>query len=326
MPVSAKDVAAACSISLTTVNEILGGRGERYRATTRELVRATAERLGYRRHGMAMAVRTGRFRAVALVNASDETDPQLRPDLVWGIADRLAQAGHLLQFARLPDAALADADAPRLLDEWCSDGLLINAHHPIAERFVERIRGHRIPAIWLNSDDAQDAVRPDDAGAPEIAVAHLQARGHTRIAWLDPVRGSRGPAGHHSHEQRRAGYRQAMRQRRLTPCLIEEAGAVPEAGHPALARRLDAHPLRPTACITPDRNLAASILHVCHPAPEIVVLDDAPVTVLGRRLTTCLVPQRRMGTTAVELLLARIAGAPPGPAAIIPFTLHPESA
>jgi LacI family transcriptional regulator len=324
MPVTARDVATACGVSVTTVNEILGGRGERYREETRERVRATAESLGYRRHGMAQAVRTGRFNAVALIGASEE-GPIHRHQLMAGVAERLAEAGSLLQLAWLPRDSLADA--PRLVREWCSDGMLINLLNPIADRFVEQIRSHRIPSVWINSDVPEDSVRPDDIGGAAMAVRHLAAAGHRRIAWIEAGGTTPVPGLHVAHEHRRDGYRAAMTELGLVPRFIQnEVPTGPQDLVDLAARALHGSDA-PDACATPDGQLAAALIHVACTAgrepPELVVMEDAPVIALGRRLATCLVPQRTMGTVATEMLLARIAGAPPQPARVIPFDFNP---
>lgn len=326
MPVTARDVATASGVSVTTVNEILGGRGERYREETRARVREVAERLGYRRHGMAQAVRTGRFHAVALLGASEEGASH-RHQLMTGVADRLGEAGYLLQLAWLPRGSLTDA--PRLLREWCSDGLLINLVNPIADRFVEHIRRHRIPSVWINSDVAEDAVRPDDAGGAAMAVRHLAELGHRRIAWIDGGPLVLDPSVHFSHERRRQGYRTAMVERGLAPRVIQDDRVTQPIDRFDLATRALRGDDAPDAFATSDYYLAADLIHVAalagRPTPGLAVLDDGPVIALGKRLPTCIVPQRAMGLAATEMLLARIAGGPPQPSRVIPFEFRPGS-
>ena len=66
---------------------------------------------------------------------------------------------------------------PRLLTEACSDGLLIDYTHAIPPALLALIERHRIPAVWINSRQPLDCVRPDDEAAGYDATRRLLERG-----------------------------------------------------------------------------------------------------------------------------------------------------
>ncbi|QCB92733.1 LacI family DNA-binding transcriptional regulator [Cellulomonas shaoxiangyii] len=68
-PVTLKDVAADAGVSVATASQALAGRG-RMTDVTRQRVRLSAERLGYRANALARGLRTGRTQALGVHHQS----------------------------------------------------------------------------------------------------------------------------------------------------------------------------------------------------------------------------------------------------------------
>lgn len=86
------DVAREVGVSVGTASEALSGRG-RMTPATRDAVRTTAQRLGYRPNALARGLRTGRTYAIGLhrLHAPDNFDAEYFRELVAGIMDVAVQ-------------------------------------------------------------------------------------------------------------------------------------------------------------------------------------------------------------------------------------------
>src|SRR4051812_37283881 len=69
-----RDVAAAAGVSITTVSDALNGKG-RLPEATRQHVRETADRLGYRPSAAARTLRTGRSGLIGLMLTTYGDEP-----------------------------------------------------------------------------------------------------------------------------------------------------------------------------------------------------------------------------------------------------------
>src|SRR5215470_4169569 len=109
--VTSKDVAAAAGVSQTTVSFVLNGRREHgISDETRELVRATAERLGYVPSAAARSLRSGRSDLV-LCLVSEVVISEARDRFMLDLSVELAPAGYACVF-------LLHAASKPLADVW----------------------------------------------------------------------------------------------------------------------------------------------------------------------------------------------------------------
>ena len=67
---------------------------------------------------------------------------------------------------------------PKLLRQWAVDGLLVFYTTQFPEQMIDMINNDRIPAVWMNADLTENAVRPDDFDAGFQATQKLIAMGH----------------------------------------------------------------------------------------------------------------------------------------------------
>lgn len=149
-----------------------------------------------------------------------------------------------------------------------------------------------------------DVVRTDDALGARLAVEHLLALGHRRIAH---VHGGRAPGA----AERRAGYRAALRAAGREPLLVP-GGPAEADGQRAAEEVLRAG--GPTAVLAFNDACAAGLLTAARGAgtavPEelsIVGFDDTAVAALaGVSLTTVAQDSRELARAAVAHAVRRV--------------------
>jgi LacI family transcriptional regulator len=206
------------------------------------------------------------------------------------------------------------------------------AFHDRSERYVELLASGRVEALILAADRINPAAiaammatrRPivsvnlaiagiprsivaDDARASRIAIEHLVALGHKRIAHI------RGPASSDTARRRLSGYRRALRAAglELDPSLVVGDGYSTEDGLAAM-HQLIASPVRPTAVLV--ANVAAAIgalsaarldgVRVPEDMSVVAVHDTALASYLSPALTTVSLPLAEMGSAAVYAALS----------------------
>ncbi len=319
MTITLRDVAAESGVSLPTASQILNpssGRAELFSVATRERVRATAARLGYRPNMAARSTSTGRFGAVTLLLSSDPVRSQLPGELFAGIDDAVAAADLHLLVARLPDQKLTDAGmVPKLLQQLASDGLLINYNANIPPVMVELIDRHSLPGVWINSKQKHDCVHPADREMARAGTRLLLDAGHRRIAFVDYTHGSEVPESHYSARDRRDGYFETMKAAGLEGRMIWGTGDIPYEERIAFTRSwLEARDC-PTAVLCYSNHEGAAIMSVADrmglSIPRdltVIVVHDRPVQHFEVHLPTLVLPEREVGLRAVAMLIRRISG------------------
>jgi LacI family transcriptional regulator len=309
-PVTMKDIALRAGVSRATVGFVLNGTPTSVRISddTRRRVLAAAEEMRYRPNSSARAMRSGRFGMVALLQSTVRHRSLIPMELLDGIHDGLAERDLHLVYTKIPDEKLtSDGFPPKILRESASDGLLINYNTDIPPSLLALIREHRIPAIWLNSKQEADCVYPDDFRAGREATEQLIQAGHTRIQYVDY-----GGTHHYSGLDRRLGYEEAMRAAGLPIRAIYGFEGKPSAPHAGWTDDMEARlaaPDRPTGFVLYTPHMLAAVLLAAQRRglriPEdlsIIVVSENQRPLFGKVFATMLLPEYRMGKTAVELL------------------------
>ena len=330
------DIAKAAGVSDMTVSRILNGRADYNRPTyarRAQRIRTLAREMGYRPNAAARSTRSGRFGNFALLLGTKDGRSSLPNGLLNGIQDALAQRDLSMSVLKLPDERLTDPAAmPKLLREHTSDGLLIDYTHGIPPRMIELIEGLGLPAVWINSRQAHNCVRPDDVAAGRLAAEHLIRLGHRRIAWADFTHGPEFPGPHYSAADRRQGYAAAMIDAGLQPLILRaQTGIdVPSPRRLAFAADVLASSDRPTAVIgyaqttTMPFHLAAAQRGLSVPDDlSLVSFDDHPMACLGPQYTTLIPPHEAVGRAAVDCLFSRIQTQRDQPPVAVPFDFDP---
>ena len=145
MAVSVRDVAAAASVSVGTVSNVLN-RPSKVAPATVERVQQAIDELGFVRNDAARQLRVGRSRSIGLV-VLDAGNPFFA-EVARGAENRADEAGMAVLLGN------ADEDAHR------------------EDRYLELFREQRVNGVLVTptTDDVQRLARVQDAGSPVILV------------------------------------------------------------------------------------------------------------------------------------------------------------
>ncbi|WP_295381625.1 LacI family DNA-binding transcriptional regulator [uncultured Pseudacidovorax sp.] len=309
--VTIRDVATASGVHVSTVSRALDpARRKRISKEVLELVEETARRLGYQPNRAASALRTGRTHTIGVL-LPDITNPVF-PPILQGIEAAAAARGYFVFVANVGDPKLAQPILARMKAQQI-DGLVM----AIALRedpLIDFVRDSDMHAVMVNRADESGrlpAAVSDDRLAMKLAVDHLVALGHRRIAHLA------GPQTVPTGVGRRQGVEQALRDHRLPPPRIVECDSYSrEAGQQAMRALLQGEGERPEAVVCCNDLVALGAYDVLRAAglriPQDISItghNDMPlVDMVDPPLTTIRLPHRELGWQAAEMLFQAIEG------------------
>ena len=310
--VTLKQVAEAAGVHFSTVSRALN-------PATRKLVKAeiavrvmqTAEQLGYRTNTVASSLRTRRSHVIGMV-VPDITS-LLFPPILEGVESTLLREGYMTILANSAN----DPDRHRRIlagmIERQVDGLILataTLRDPLLDQGIET----RAPVVLINRTDESGrapAVVNDDIRGIGLAVRHLAALGHRRIAHIA------GPRWLSTGLMRQRGFHLAVSELLpdLKSAVIEADAFTREAGRAACLELLARHP-DITAIVAANDLLALGCYDVfaerhisCPDDISVTGYNDAPfVDMVSPPLTTVRIKQHEMGVEAARLLLARMNG------------------
>jgi LacI family transcriptional regulator len=296
-----KDVAHLAGVSVGTVSNVLN-RPERVAPATRSRVLAAIERLGYVRSESARQLRAGRSRMLALL-VLDLANPFFVA-VAKGASAAAREAGLGVMVCHSAQSAAEEAEYVGMFAEHRVRGVLVTPVDATGHSLAP-LRRQGIPYVCVDRlagpGEAACSVSVDDHAGAALAVGHLVARGHRRVAYVN------GPL-------------------HLTQCRDRLTGAlsvaphlhvldVPRldvaAGRDAGARLLGLTP-RPTAVFCANDLIALGVLQTLHTAglrvPDDLALvgyDDIEFAAAAAvPLTSVRQPAFLMGRRAVRLLLS----------------------
>jgi len=323
-PVTIRDVARAAGVHVSTVSRALDQRRPGgVSADVVAAIEATARRLGYRPNRAASALRTGRTHSIGVL-VPDITNPVF-PPILQGIEAHAAARGCFVLVANVAASALAQPVLERMLAQQV-DGVVL----AIASRddpLIDFIVGSGLNAVMVNRADDSGrvpSVVSDDRLAMKLVVDHLLDSGCKRIAHLA------GPQNLPTGVGRRAGFEQAMRDRRATAAGIVACDAYSrDAGHRAMTRLLSTSKRRPDAVACCNDLVALGVydalaeagLRIPHDMAVTGHNDMQLVDLIHPPLTTIRPPHRELGWRAAQLLFERLDGQQLSPATVV---LRPE--
>jgi LacI family transcriptional regulator len=178
--------------------------------------------------------------------------------------------------------------------------------------WLQQALPRRVPVMLLNGEDGRhDSLRIDNRQGAGLAVAHLVALGHRRIAFVG------GPAGNTDAGERNRGYREAMAAASLVAdTALELAGDFGEESGARAGEVLAGLARQPTAIFAANDEMAIGCLGALRERGlavpgdfSLVGFDDIPIArYVTPALTTVHVPIAELGTRAMERLLERVEG------------------
>lgn len=298
------DVAREAGVSIATVSRALNGY-EDASAATAERVREVARLLGYSASVPAQALRQGTSTVVGVVYNGARENPMLQHPFFAGVLQGFATAIGAAGFdILLPAAAEADGDR-RFLEQSRRHrlaGVLVLAHGDDAE--VRRLADAGLPVVGVDVGrglPGVGCVTSANADGAALAVGHLHALGHTRIATIA------GPPETLTGADRLRGYRDALRELGLEErreWIVD--GDFEATSGAAGAERLLALSEPPTAVFASSDVTAAAVLEVVRArgaSIAVVGFDDLDLAATTTPpLTTIRQDRGWLGATAASLL------------------------
>jgi LacI family transcriptional regulator len=311
-PVTLRDVASRAGVHPATASRALNPETRILVSedTARRVLDAAAA-LGYRPNPVARSLRTRRSHTVGVL-IPDLNNP-LFPPIVRGLEDRLAAAGYVALIGNTD----SDDERERMVFEQMRarhvDGLVLataRLRHPL---LAEASRAE-MPVVLINrlaQDYSFPSVSVDNERGVRMAVAHLSALGHRRIAHIA------GPQEMSTGLSRYRGFVTAMESGGLQVDgdLIVFAKAFTFEEGVRCARLLLERGTGCTAIAAGNDMLAVGCYAAlddaglsCPDDMSVVGFNDMPfMDRLRPPLTTIRFPHYQVGTEAAQLLLERIA-------------------
>jgi LacI family repressor for deo operon, udp, cdd, tsx, nupC, and nupG len=310
---SIKLVAARAGVSVATVSRVLNG-SQAVVEKTREHVARVIKEMGYEPNHLARNLRSASS-GLLLVTVPNLHNP-FYGRVVEGLTRALQEHGYHMLLCETSRDTLTDPSHLRLIQRRQVDGAIcldaVTVHRAIADKL------HELPWVALCEYDADmqvPYVGIDNARAAHDAVAHLLARGHTRIAHM----------GYDTSfmfaRQRLQGYEQALKAAGITPLPalnVTAQGLDFNDGALALQALWSRLPEaeRPTALFAVSDTLAIGALRHARSMGlsvpgdlALVGFDDIDFAAeTDPPLTTVRQPMDEMGYQAAQLLVQRLQG------------------
>jgi len=305
-----RDVATAAGVSKALVSIVFRGAPGASEETRTRVFRA-AEELGYRTNRTASLLKLRRTRHLGLTMDVRST---FHADLVEEIQAQADQAGYSVVLSTLTRTHDERRAVETLLEFRCESLILLGSDLPEAD--LERLAG-MLPVVLVGRAvdlDAVAVVRSADDRGLGLVVDHLVESGHRDIAHVD---GGPGPIS----DDRRRGYRAAMRRHRLAGRASVVPGGHTEADGRRAAAALLRRSVRPSAVACFNDHCALGVMDGLSRAgvrvPEdcaVAGYDDSPIASLAAvDLTSVSQEPARQAEWAVRAAVDRLEGAPDPP-------------
>ncbi|MCW2689726.1 MAG: LacI family transcriptional regulator [Mycobacterium sp.] len=308
MAAGMRDVAAAASVSVGTVSNVLNAPHKVAPATVAR-VYAAIDKLGFVRNDAARQLKAGRSRCVALL-VLDVGNPFFT-DVARGAERRAAEHNLTVLLGTSDDDADRERSYIDTFDEQRVFGLLVS---PVGDDLGRMLamQGRGTPVVLVDRDGTGtpfSSVAVDDIAGGRLAVSHLCGTGRRRLAFVG------GPFALRQVSDRLRGARQAVAN---YPGATLEVIATPEPS--VLAGRSVGEQLRwrertrrPQAVFCANDLLAIGVLQALALNGDLQIPHD--VAVIGYDdidfaqsavvpLSSIRQPTTLIGSTAIDLLVA----------------------
>jgi len=321
--ITIKDIAKRLDVSTTTVSRALADKPD-ISPEMKHRVLEASKQMGYVKSALGRGLVTGHSGAIGCVIRA-HTDA-FGAGILEGVEDVAIGSGLTLMVASSHMDVEREIAAIDEFDAYGVAGILVlcSQIHPETASRLSRLRP---PTVFVSSDEPSagaKSVRVDDYAGARVAVSHLIELGHHRIAHISVRRNLSTQRQASSAEQltlesqqRYAGYQQALADHGLAfdPGLVMVVEDSEKGGAEGAGRLLELEP-RPTAVFCFADRVAFGAISVFNQVGiriphnlSIVGFDDLPMAVwMSPPLTTVHQPLRDMGRTAMEMVLAMLAG------------------
>jgi LacI family transcriptional regulator len=308
MAAGMRDVAAAASVSVGTVSNVLNAPHKVAPATVAR-VHAAIDKLGFVRNDAARQLKAQRSRCVALL-VLDIGNPFFT-DVARGAERRASQLNLTVLFGTSDDDASRERSYIDTFDEQRVFGLLVSPVSDDVSRMLT-LQSHGTPVVLVDRDATGtpfSSVAVDDVAGGRLAAEHLCATGRRRLAFVG------GPFTLRQVKDRLGGAQQAVAQ-----CAGASLEVITTAELSVLAGRSVGEQLRarrpeerPDAVFCANDLLAIGVLQAVTLMGDLAVPQD--IALIGYDdidfarsavipLSSIRQPSTQIGTAAIDLLAA----------------------
>lgn len=320
-----RDVAELAGVSTATVSHVLNGTRV-VRQSTKELVDAAIESLGYQRSLVARGLRRQRSDAIGVV--VPDLHGSFFPGVVRGVEQRLFEEDYTYFLSHTDDSVQREAASLNRLAGWSVEGLLlapvvddVERRWDVLSRTGATVFIDRRPELVGLSNEEHASVYVDNYRASYKAADHLLSNGFRRIAIVSP-QAVAGPVA-----ERAEGVRARLARAGLPSLEAPLVGVGEDAGTLQTGQLLERTP-RPDVIFTTTNRSGFGVMRTLRDrglrVPDdigLVVFDDADWAEMAD-ITAIRTSPAELGATAAGMLLRLLKGEElPGPSVAIPATL-----
>lgn len=314
-----KTICALTGLSTATVSKALRQSPE-VRPETRAIVVAAAQKLGYSTNMHGVQLRTGKTYQVAAIMTAPTTDTSEwegveYAQLLSGISHAMEDTRYRVALYAVRTYDEAQSVIRQIIDNRQADGIIISGTRPDDAR-IRILQNAGFPFVTYGTTTAHGPhpfVDADNAGIIRMTLERLFARGHRRIALLNP------PI-HLSYSRTRLDtYRQVLGENRLPldPTLIAHDRLTPGFGR-SQVMAMHGLPNPPTAYVCANEAAALGALSgfaecgLVHGVDAVInATDDLNVSAyFTPPLTTFYLPITRPAELLGSYILRAMAGDP----------------
>ena len=308
------EVARRARVSRTTVSLVLNRvPGASISERTRARVLKAARDMGYVPHAMGKALASRKTRNIGVAYSTDQASHAFLQLVIEGLSQATRKRDQ-----RLLVESFDERDRARKILELTRarhiDGLVMWGPRRGDPVIAELVRDG-FPLVMIGSVEAEGvcAVDIDNRAAAKAMVDYLIGLGHRRIACI-----TNAPTSYLSSADRLAGYRAALRGRRLKPeaSLVRQGNFTAESGYETMRSILGAGRRLPTAVFVASDTVAFGAMmalrerHLRMPQDVSVAgFDDIPLAAFAEPpLTTMSFSGVQDGLRAGEILMDLLDG------------------
>jgi DNA-binding LacI/PurR family transcriptional regulator len=218
-----KDIANECGISPQTVSRILNSKHDHlYRKETCDLVKQTARKMNYRPNLSAQAIRSGKSKAIVLLSSQDPSLSHIPEKMLYSIRSTLGELGYSMEMSALSmHADDGQKELERILANEHISGILVSISKSIPDWLKASLNNSSVPTVWIGSRHESNCIIHNDFESARDITLQLISSGHRSITYVDYMASEEErESWHFSTLERMEGYKSAMMESNLAPCII----------------------------------------------------------------------------------------------------------
>ncbi len=314
-----REVAALAGVSIKTVSRVVN-RESGVSPDVVEKVQEAVSKLGYRHNLAASNLRRVNSRSALVGALLQDVGNSFSASLLRSLEDAARERDVAILASSLDEEPERERSLVESLVRRRVDGLLLMPATARQDYLVDELR-NGLPVVFVDrapSGVDADSVTVDNRLGARMAVEHLLAHGHRRIAFLGDL------AALQTASARLDGYSAALRDAGIEPdpAVIDMSLRLDTSASAATRRMLDSdHP--PTAIFAARNSLAVGVIRALHDQAlnhriALVGFDDFPLAdLVDPPLTVIRQNVEAIGAEVAKRLFARIDGDTSAPAHVV---------